>query len=211
MSELALPPLSGGHRFPGFRVLDQSPHWDDATSQIIATLLQPHGAPRFFTEQETLTATALFNQLLDQQGATQIPVTAMVDSRLASGETDGWHYEGMEPDGQSWRLTLAWLDADAHNLQLTTFAAAGSAVQAGILQKVQDLGPNDWHGVPAGRIWSLWTRYACTAFYSHPWAWDEIGFPGPAYPRGYKNIGLDRREPFEVADAHPTLRDDDAQ
>ena len=40
-------------------------------------------------------------------------------------------------------------------------------------------------------------RYACTAFYSHPWAWNEIGFGGPAYPRGYKNIGLDRREPWE--------------
>jgi hypothetical protein len=43
-------------------------------------------------------------------------------------------------------------------------------------------------------------RYACTAFYSHPWAWNEIGFGGPAYPRGYKNLGLDRREPWEVSE-----------
>ena len=61
----------------------------------------------------------------------------------------------------------------------------------------------DWHGMPARRVWSLWTRYACTAFYSHPFAWDEMGFPGPAYPRGYKNAGVDKREPFEVADAEP--------
>ena len=40
-----------------------------------------------------------------------------------------------------------------------------------------------WHGRPAKHVWSLWTRYACTAFYSHPSAWTEIGFPGPAYPR----------------------------
>ena len=46
----------------------------------------------------------------------------------------------------------------------------------------------------------LWMRYACTAFYSHPSAWNEIGFGGPAYPRGYKNIGLGRREPWEVAE-----------
>ncbi len=38
-------------------------------------------------------------------------------------------------------------------------------------------------------------------------AWQEIGFPGPAYPRGYKNIGIDRREPFEVRDAHPNIAD----
>ena len=54
--------------------------------------------------------------------------------------------------------------------------------------------------MPAKQVWSLWTRYACAAFYSHPWAWNEIGFGGPAYPRGYKNIGPDKREPWEVKD-----------
>ena len=68
---------------------------------------------------------------------------------------------------------------------------------------MQDLGSARWHGLPAQHVWSLWTRYACTAFYSHPTAWTEIGFAGPAYPRGYKNAGLDRREPFEVPDARP--------
>jgi len=47
------------------------------------------------------------------------------------------------------------------------------------------------------------TRYACTAFYAHPSAWAEIGFPGPAYPRGYKNAGVGKLEPFEVGDAQP--------
>ena len=55
-------------------------------------------------------------------------------------------------------------------------------------------------------MWSLWTRYACTAFYSHPAAWAEIGFPGPAYPRGYKNAGVGKLEPFEVRDARPADR-----
>jgi hypothetical protein len=41
-------------------------------------------------------------------------------------------------------------------------------------------------------------RYACSAFYSHPWAWNEIGFGGPAYPRGYKYLALGAREPWEV-------------
>jgi len=55
-----------------------------------------------------------------------------------------------------------------------------------------------WHHLPAARVWSLWMRYACAAFYSHPWAWNEIGFGGPAYPRGYANLGLDAREHWEV-------------
>ena len=43
-------------------------------------------------------------------------------------------------------------------------------------------------------------RYACAAFYSHPWAWNEMGFGGPAYPVGYANLGLGRREHWEVAE-----------
>ncbi len=72
-----------------------------------------------------------------------------------------------------------------------------------MIQAVQDLGSDPWHGLIAAHVWSLWTRYACTAFYAHPVAWNEIGFPGPAYPRGYKNPGVDAREPFEVADVRP--------
>jgi hypothetical protein len=55
-----------------------------------------------------------------------------------------------------------------------------------------------WHGLPGKHVWSLWSRYACAAFYAHPWAWNEIGFGGPAYPRGYKVLHPGWREPWEV-------------
>jgi hypothetical protein len=125
----------------------------------------------------------------------------MVDARLAAGETDGWRYEDMPEDAQAWRDTLGYLDDDAKLHYGTTFAGASRAGQMALIQAVQDRGSQDWHGLPAGHVWSLWTRYACAAFYSHPWAWNEIGFGGPAYPRGYKNVGVDAREPFEIRDA----------
>src|SRR3954471_21016190 len=76
----------------------------------------------------------------------------------------------------------------------------GSTMERNAMICVQDLSNDEqsWHGLPAKHVWSLWTRYACAAFYSHPWAWNEIGFGGPAYPRGYKNLG--GREPWEVRD-----------
>jgi hypothetical protein len=43
------------------------------------------------------------------------------------------------------------------------------------------------------------------AYYSHPTAWSEIGFGGPASPRGYVRMGFNRRDPWEAAEA----RDDD--
>ena len=99
---------------------------------------------------------------------------------------------------------LLLLGATAGFLTITIFRKDCRRLTA-IIQNVQDLGARHWHRLVASHVWSLWTRYVCTAFYSHPWAWQEIGFGGPAYPRGYKNIGVDRREPYEVRDAHPAV------
>jgi hypothetical protein len=46
-----------------------------------------------------------------------------------------------------------------------------------------------WASLNVGRAFGVVTRYVCEAFYAHPWAWNEIGFPGPAYPRGYSRFG----------------------
>ena len=201
---LPLATAHGGGRFPGFDVLDQSRHWDETTTSVVYARLGPQPAIRFFTQAEEAIAGALFDQLLDQREEPRVPVVAMVDARLAEDQTDGWHYDGMPQDHLIWRQSLAWLDEDAERVVQRPFAGAEWKHQAAVLDAVQRQGDEDWHGMVAARVWSLWTRYACTAFYSHPWAWNEIGFDGPAYPRGYKNMGVDRLEPFEVPDARPT-------
>ncbi len=187
-------------RFPGFDPLNQAPHWDQVTASLIEARVRPSRQVTFFTSAERACAAALLDDLLGQPG---VPVLQMIEARLAAGETDGWRYADMPEDGQAWRDTLAYLDADAKARCGTTFAEAGEADRHHLIQAVQELGAGDWHGLSAGHVWSLWTRYACTAFYAHPFAWAEIGFPGPAYPRGYKNAGVDRLEPFEVRDARP--------
>jgi hypothetical protein len=190
-------------RFPGFDVTAQAPHWDAATAGVVLSRIGMPPDIRFFTPDQEAIATGLCDQLLGQAGEPLVPLVAMIDARLAEQETDGWHYADLPEDGQAWRDTLGYLDDDAQAKFGRGFARCDGAEQEVIIQAVQDLGSGDWHGLPASRVWSLWTRYACTAFYSHPSAWDEIGFPGPAYPRGYKNAGVGKREPFEVADADP--------
>jgi hypothetical protein len=39
------------------------------------------------------------------------------------------------------------------------------------------------------------------AYWSHPIAWNEIGWGGPASPRGYVRMGYDERDPWEAAEA----------
>jgi hypothetical protein len=202
-----MPGTSGDRfdRFPGFDAAAQWKHWDPATVGTVLARLGPPAPIRHFTPDEQSTATALCARLLDLEDPDPVPVVAMIDARLAEAETDGWRYQDMPEDGQAWRVSLANLDADAVERFQARFALCAPEQQDSLIQAVQDLGSKRWHELPAGHVWSLWTRYACTAFYSHPHAWDEIGFAGPAYPRGYKNIGIDAREPYETADARPVL------
>lgn len=201
---LPLDSSAGGGRFPGFDSAAQAPHWDDVTTGVVLSRLGLPPDIRFFTPAEEAAARSLFDQLLDQRTDPRIPVANMVDARLAEEQTDGWHYDGMPSDGDSWRQSLAGLDADARDAGGCLFWQLSWDDQHEVLDRIHQLGAVPWRGLEnAERVWSLWTRYACTAFYSHPWAWDEIGFAGPAYPRGYKNLGLNAREPFEVPDARP--------
>jgi hypothetical protein len=190
-------------KFPGFNVIAQQPSWDVVTAGVVLARLGPPPPIRFFTREEEAVAGALLDQLLDQRKNPKVPVLAMIDARLAESLTDGWRYHDLPHDGQAWRDSLHALDEDAQTAFGAGFATLPWDRQTQLVYRMHQRGDGDWHGMPADRIWSLWTRYAAAAFYSHPWAWNEIGFGGPAYPRGYKNLGLDRREPWEVPDHDP--------
>ncbi|MDQ0756411.1 gluconate 2-dehydrogenase subunit 3 family protein [Arthrobacter sp. B3I4] len=203
MTGLPLEDADGGGRYPGFSALAQAKHWDRATAAVVQSRLGLPPDVRFFSPAEEAAARALFDLLLDQHAEPRVPVVNLVDARLAEEETDGWHYDNMPRDGEAWRASLAGLDQEARVREGCAFALLSRDGQARLLQDICDLDRELWQGMPADRVWGLWTRYACTAFYSHPLAWDEIGFAGPAYPRGYKNLGVDRLEPFEVRDVRP--------
>jgi hypothetical protein len=42
-----------------------------------------------------------------------------------------------------------------------------------------------------------------SAYYAHPTAWSEMGFGGPAGPRGYVRMDPDERDPWEAVEAKP--------
>ena len=57
-----------------------------------------------------------------------------------------------------------------------------------------------WERLPCRKAWGVVMRGVLSAFYSHPWAWNEIGYGGPAYPRGYMRLGAGGREPHQGAE-----------
>jgi hypothetical protein len=195
-------PGSGEVRFPAFDVLRQATTWDDVTASVVLGRMSSSVAVRFFSAEQEPTARALFDRLLGQDDEPRIAVLEMIDQRLFERRGDGYRYEDMPEDWDAFSASVDGLDADA---RLSTGRPFSDVEADGQMQLIDDVRTcaGEWHEMPAKRVFSLWTRYACDAFYSHPWAWNEIGFGGPAYPRGYKNLGIDRREPWEVAERQP--------
>ena len=196
---MGLTPGSAERRFPGYDVMRQQPAWDAVTTSVVIARLDNPGAPVFFTPQEESTVRALLDRLLAQDEDPRVPVFEVIDQRLAERRGDGFRYDDMPEDPEAWRQSIAALNEIAQSGFGTTFAELAQSDQRDILEKVR-LCKGEWHGLPAPRLFSLWLRYACSAFYAHPWAWNEIGFGGPAYPRGYKYLALGAREPWEVAE-----------
>ena len=188
-------------RYPDYDVLENADHWDPVTRKEI--LARAHEVPpvRFFTAAEERCLRAFLDVLLAQDSDPRIPVFEMVDQKLHEGKLDGFQYENMPDDRETWRLVARGLDEAAGG----DFAAASPDEQDDVVGRFADakLSGGVWEELNVSRAWSVVTRGALSEFYSHPWAWNEIGFGGPAYPRGYMRLhtGPTGREPFEAVEA----------
>jgi Gluconate 2-dehydrogenase subunit 3 len=191
-------------RYPDYDVLSTVDTWDDATRKVVLARLETPGPLRFFDSAQEPTLRAFCDTVLAQDGEPRIPVAEFVDAKLADGRLDGFQYADMPDDRDTWRLVLTGLDEAARDAGAESFAAAEAKTRESVVQRFADaqLYGGTWEKLNVSRAWSVVMRGALSAFYSHPWAWNEIGFGGPAYPRGFMRLGgVGIREPFETPGA----------
>ncbi|HEY3866653.1 MAG TPA: gluconate 2-dehydrogenase subunit 3 family protein [Solirubrobacteraceae bacterium] len=195
------PQLHG--RYPDYDVMAHADHWDEATRRVVARRVASPPTFRFFTPTEIDTLTAFCDTLLAQDAEPRIPVLRYIDERMAEGRFDGFQYVDMPSDEQTWRLLARGLDEAAASLGHESFAECTSEQRLAVCGAFAagELSGGVWSELPVKRAWKVATRYALSAFYAHPWAWNEIGFAGPAYPQGYSRLGPDQREGWESAEA----------
>ncbi len=150
---------------------------------------------RFFDEAEARTLRGFCDVVMGQDCEPRIPVLEMVDEKLASGRLDGFRYAEMPSDAETWRAVAAGLDDAARASGHDDFATAPGDCRHEIVERFSK-GELEWE-LPVGKAWAVVMRMVLAAFYSHPWAWSEIGFGGPAYPRGFARLGAGQREQWE--------------
>ncbi len=190
-------------RYPDYNVLEEIDHWDARTRGVVLDRVQSEPPIRFFSEAEAATLGAFCDVVMAQDREPRIPVLAMVDAKLHAGKFDGFRFADMPDDRETWRRVARGLDAGALARGAESFAVAPKEVQHQLVDDFSHgkLSGDVWDELPPSRAWSVVMRAVLSAFYSHPWAWNEIGFGGPAYPRGYARMGVGQRESWEGAPA----------
>ncbi len=201
-------------RYPGYDVMAKrdTPSWNDATREVIDARLAIVDAPTFLDPGEWQTLHALCDGIVPQRAgrATRVPIAAMVDRKLAEDHRDGYRDARLPPLRDAWRRGLAAVEATAQARAGLPFHRLVASERNALLKDMQDgkLDGPAWGGMPSRLFFKeRLTHDILAAYYSHPAAWNEIGFGGPASPRGYVRMYFNRRDPWEAAEAEPGRED----
>lgn len=181
---------------------------DSKTKEVIEQRLATPDIPRFFSIGEWRIADALCHCILPHMYENgSVSLVALLDAKLLADHGDGFREVSMPYMRDAWRQGLAMIDAVARaRHEDRSFAVLTDHERDALLHSMQ-------RGEVTGDRWSELTAKTFferrilvdvpPLYYGLPQAWNEIGFGGPATPRGYVRLDGDRLDPWEAAEATP--------
>jgi len=198
-------------RYPGYDVLAKrdSPSWNDQTRRVIdARLAIDPDRHAFFNDKEWATLRAVCARIIPEpeDRPRPAPLAAMLDEKLKSGSDDGYRDARLPRQDEAWRRGLEAIDAEAQARHGVEFEKLDAVRQDEILRDLHQDKPrsNAWGGISTRLFFQQRLLHDIVgAYYAQPAAWNEIGFGGPASPRGYVRLNYDRRDPWEASEARP--------
>jgi hypothetical protein len=197
--------------YPTYDVLAKwwTPSWDEQTRRVIQQRLTGVPPRRFFSELEWNTLEAVAGRLLPQpERAEPIPIAPWIDEKLHYDWGDGFRYADMPPLRAAWQLGLHGIDEESRRRLGASFPQLAAGDQDAVLQAVQhgQVEAEVWRQLPPQRFFAtMLLKEVVGAYYAHPAAWSEVGFGGPASPRGYVRLGPNQRDSWEArADPRPS-------
>ncbi len=195
--------------YPGYDVLAKREglSWNDATRRVIAERLAVVNTPTYFNVEEWQTLEVLCRRILPQpNGRPEVPIAGYVDRDMLEHGDSGTRIEPMPYDGEAWKRALAALDAEAlaaHHVKFRDLTADSADALLCLMQK-GDLTDPAWGNVPPKLFFEKRVLVDIpAAYYAHPAAWSEMGFGGPASPRGYVRMAANRHDAWEATEVTP--------
>ena len=194
--------------YPGYDVRDKrdTPSWDETTRRVIDARLAHVPTQRFFGEHAYRTLEAVCARLMPQpeRGADPVPIAPFLDAKLHEGRSDGYWYADLPPRPEAWRRALEGIDQHAQRHFGGAFVALSGDAQDAVLRAIQrgEADAEAFAGWSSQRFFdAALMSDVLTVYYAHPAAMSEIGFGGPASPRGYARLDADQHDPWEAEEA----------
>ncbi|MBM9595991.1 gluconate 2-dehydrogenase subunit 3 family protein [Roseitranquillus sediminis] len=198
--------------YPGYDVLAKwdTPSWDAITREVVAHRLDRVPERRFFEPAEWETLAALCDTVLPQPDRERpIPLAPFVDAAMAEDRTTGTRWAALPTMREAWRRGLAAIDAEARAVYGRRFHALPADARESLLRAIddEDVRAPEWRDLPPRRLFRhVLANEIVRIYYAHPDAWSEIGFGGPASPRGYVRLSANRRDAWEADLERPKRR-----
>jgi hypothetical protein len=182
--------------------------WDEKTRRLVIDRVENVPPYRFFSIEEARLLEALCKCALPQEDrpeAERVPIAPWIDEGLYNGRGRGYRYDNMPGDREAYHLGLQGFNQTAQHLFGSAFIDLNQAKQNQVMREVADGSPpgDIWERLPAALFFQRLMSDVITNYYAHPAAWAEIGFNGPASPRGHIRLRLNRRDPWEANERNP--------
>jgi hypothetical protein len=192
-------------RYPSYNIMDEQEAWDRHTREIVRTRLIRQFNYRFLTLEEAEVLRSWCSLLMDDSRAEVIQyVLCHIDETLSRADGEGQRKPGVPEAGTLVRGGLKALDQTVSRRFQRPFFQISTAEQKEVMTQISKN-----QAVPSG-IWTVpqkeWFNKLLTltieAYYSHPKIWSEMGYGGPAYPRGYIRADIGMTDPWEAKQEH---------
>ena len=186
-----------------YDVMEQSEHWDPHTREIIEKRISKEVISKlsFFTQIEAELLEDLCSVLLDEK---RIDILSFIinhfDSTLSSNLGESQRKKGTPTFPSLLREGLRLLEVYLlTNYKKAEFSSLSTDKQKSMINGMLrgELSLND-PTFPMKEFAKNILSESVSALYSHPDIWSEIGYGGPAYPRGYVRSEIGLTDPWEA-------------
>ena len=189
--------------YPDFDVMRQKDEWDDNTRNIVMNRLKDSKPLSFFSLDEVGQLEVMLETILCESREDILSyIISWYDQKLSRGIGEGDREQFLPPEGELVKRGLALLGqavearqaGESVNDIVVILDALLWELQQGTLEETGE----KWPAKEQKAFFKAIRVNSVKAYYSHPTIWSEIGYAGPAYPRGYVRSELGVTDPWEA-------------
>lgn len=187
--------------YPTYDVLERQEEWDDHTRAIVSKRLGPFQLKVLSQAEQEMIRVLAQHLAYEERDEILSWVTAHIDQQLAQPYGESQRKSSTPPQKVLILAGLKALNKWAKSSFSKAFLKLDVDQQFSLISSLQlgHLAPlKDWDASLQQDLFKKLVGLVMDAYYAHPWVWSEIGFGGPAYPRGYVRVELGLTDPWEA-------------